>query len=238
MRDVGKNIRDLRERKQLTQEELAARLFVTRQTVSNYETGKSRPDVEMLCKIADTLEVDANTILYGAPQPQRKQNLRRFGIATGILGIMIGIYFLCKPICRELSIMQFIVSPTVLLQTVWVPLTAVVGGWWLMQAAALLLKAQPICKPWGKYIRRAVLGLLIGCLAILLPYCIFWLIGDVRLLRDGAVDMVFDYIPLLSDAAYGLIWVNRSAAPVYSVLGALLWVTGFPVKKENNSRCA
>lgn len=35
MRDTGKNIRDLRESKGLTQEELAARLFVTRQTVSN-----------------------------------------------------------------------------------------------------------------------------------------------------------------------------------------------------------
>lgn len=35
MRDIGKNIRDLRESKGLTQEELAARLFVTRQTVSN-----------------------------------------------------------------------------------------------------------------------------------------------------------------------------------------------------------
>lgn len=35
MRDIGKNIRDLRKSKGLTQEELAARLFVTRQTVSN-----------------------------------------------------------------------------------------------------------------------------------------------------------------------------------------------------------
>ena len=35
MRDIGKNIRDLRESKGLTREELAARLFVTRQTVSN-----------------------------------------------------------------------------------------------------------------------------------------------------------------------------------------------------------
>ena len=35
MRDIGKNIRDLRESKGLTQEEMAARLFVTRQTVSN-----------------------------------------------------------------------------------------------------------------------------------------------------------------------------------------------------------
>ena len=46
MRDIGKNIRDLRTRKDMTQDELAEKLFVTRQTVSNYETGKSRPDVD------------------------------------------------------------------------------------------------------------------------------------------------------------------------------------------------
>lgn len=39
MRDIGKNIRELRQRQNMTQDELAARLFVTRQTVSNYENG-------------------------------------------------------------------------------------------------------------------------------------------------------------------------------------------------------
>ena len=45
MRDIGKNIRQLRTAKNMTQDELAEKLFVTRQTVSNYEPGKSRPDV-------------------------------------------------------------------------------------------------------------------------------------------------------------------------------------------------
>ena len=45
MRDIGKNIRLLRQQKIMTQDELAEALFVTRQTVSNYETGRSRPDV-------------------------------------------------------------------------------------------------------------------------------------------------------------------------------------------------
>lgn len=41
VRDIGKNIKDLREQKGLTQEALAEQLFVTRQTVSNYETGRT-----------------------------------------------------------------------------------------------------------------------------------------------------------------------------------------------------
>ena len=63
MRDIGKNIKSLREEKKLSQDQLAEKLFVTRQTVSNYETGRSRPDVEMLTKIADALDVDANTVI-------------------------------------------------------------------------------------------------------------------------------------------------------------------------------
>ena len=58
MRSIGKNIKTLREKKGLTQEELAQRLFVTRQTVSNYETGRSRPDIDMLLSIAKTINIE------------------------------------------------------------------------------------------------------------------------------------------------------------------------------------
>ena len=52
MGDIGKNIRALRMRKKLSQDQLAQILHVTRQTISNYETGRSRPDVEMLAELA------------------------------------------------------------------------------------------------------------------------------------------------------------------------------------------
>ena len=55
MRDIGKNIRTLRTRRGLSQDQLAEALHVTRQTVSNYETGRSRPDVEMLTALAEAL---------------------------------------------------------------------------------------------------------------------------------------------------------------------------------------
>ena len=68
MRDIGKNIRDLRQQKHLTQEELAEQLFVTRQTVSNYENGRTRPDVDQILRLAEIFDTDANAVLYG-PQP-------------------------------------------------------------------------------------------------------------------------------------------------------------------------
>lgn len=75
MRDIGKNIRDLRKRQNMTQDELAARLFVTRQTVSNYENGRTRPDVEQILRLAEIFGTDANAVLLwpaGAGKPGRR----------------------------------------------------------------------------------------------------------------------------------------------------------------------
>ena len=41
MAKIGRNIREQRMKKGLSQEELAERVYVTRQTISNYETGVS-----------------------------------------------------------------------------------------------------------------------------------------------------------------------------------------------------
>ena len=50
----------------MTQEELAARLDVVRQTVSKWEKGLSVPDAELLKKLAEILETDVSALL-GAP---------------------------------------------------------------------------------------------------------------------------------------------------------------------------
>ena len=88
MRDIGKNIRQLRTAKNMTQDELAEKLFVTRQTVSNYETGKSRPDVEMLVKISDILETDIHQVIYG-PEPVKLTKEKKRLLVGGILTLVL-----------------------------------------------------------------------------------------------------------------------------------------------------
>ena len=48
MNTIGQHLRNIRQEKQISQEELAEKVFTTRQTISNYETGKSAPDLEMI----------------------------------------------------------------------------------------------------------------------------------------------------------------------------------------------
>lgn len=73
MSDVSKNIRRFRNQKQMTQEELAAALHVTRQTVSNWEMSRSYPDLDMVVKLAEALGTDPNALLY----PPRPTSARR-----------------------------------------------------------------------------------------------------------------------------------------------------------------
>ena len=57
------NLKALRKRKGITQEELATRLNVVRQTVSKWEKGLSVPDSELLIKLAEILEVPVSQLL-------------------------------------------------------------------------------------------------------------------------------------------------------------------------------
>lgn len=60
---LNENIKAVRKTKGLSQEELAIKLNVVRQTVSKWERGLSVPDSEMLVSISDVLETPVSTLL-------------------------------------------------------------------------------------------------------------------------------------------------------------------------------
>lgn len=95
MRDIGKNIRYYREKKGYSQEQLAQLLFVTRQTVSNYETGRSRPDVETLVKLAGLLNIEVTDLIYGPRQIS--VSCRSLWLRLGAAIILFGIYLWLTP---------------------------------------------------------------------------------------------------------------------------------------------
>jgi len=63
---LNENIKALRKNKGFTQDELAGRLNVVRQTVSKWEKGYSVPDAEMLKKLAEVLDTDVSKLLGGS----------------------------------------------------------------------------------------------------------------------------------------------------------------------------
>ena len=60
---LNENIKNLRKNKVYTQEELANKLNVVRQTISKWEKGYSVPDAELLKKLAEMLDTDVSQLL-------------------------------------------------------------------------------------------------------------------------------------------------------------------------------
>ena len=65
MHNIAKNIKIIRKEKGWTQQQMADHLFVTRQTVSNWENGRALPDLETIEQISRKLEIDSQYLLYG-----------------------------------------------------------------------------------------------------------------------------------------------------------------------------
>lgn len=60
---LNENIKAIRKAKGLSQQELAVKLNVVRQTVSKWEQGRSVPDSDMLISLSEVLEIPVSTLL-------------------------------------------------------------------------------------------------------------------------------------------------------------------------------
>lgn len=82
---LNENIRALRKAKGLSQEELAVRLNVVRQTVSKWEKGLSVPDADMLVAIGEAFDTPVSVLLGETVAPQRAVELMTGESMTGEL---------------------------------------------------------------------------------------------------------------------------------------------------------
>ena len=65
----SENLKSIRQARGMTQEELAARLHVVRQTISKWEKGLSVPDADLLIRLAEALDTTVGQLL-GAEIPE------------------------------------------------------------------------------------------------------------------------------------------------------------------------
>lgn len=76
---TGETIKRLREKKKLTQKELAALLCVSDKTISKWETGRGLPDISILTELAASLNVSVAELLTGecAVNNNRCSNIKK-----------------------------------------------------------------------------------------------------------------------------------------------------------------
>lgn len=173
MANVGKNIRNMRTQNKMTQDELAEKLFVSRQTVSNYETGKSNPDIDMLVKIAEALNTDVNILIFGIPTPPgKKREYLKLIISISItilLGIFIGI---AGPWLKIYTGDTFHVGLNIAYRVSVYPAFLFFIGWCIMQASGTFLGAKPLTGRISRIIHYFIILFLILYGMVVLPYCI------------------------------------------------------------------
>ncbi len=196
MAEVGKHIKKIRKEKNLTQDDLAERLHCTRQTISNYENGKSEPGIEVLIELAGVLEVEINDLIYG---PQKRENTKRQKkravaalIAAGVLFAVINIL---APFAKQYSLKYFETTPMYLLQYVLRPFALTLLGWGIVEAGKAFAgiriwegRSQRTVKIgriifWVSAVILAVFAILTLWTAIDLTYS-WWLYEQMRRLQE------------------------------------------------------
>ena len=251
MQDIGRNIKALRTQKNMTQDELAEKLFVTRQTVSNYETGRSRPDVEMLAKIAEVLETDANTVIYGQPAAPEKSAARPIFAGCAVTLLLILIRGIITPYVRSFTLYTFTIGPRALVYGLLDPLIWLCAGWTLMQMLLMALKKGSLSQRWAPILRRVLALILALWFFFSAPYVILFALDDYLYAAKLRGELVEESYESDGEILMGTAW-HRIPLPgleaskplgiplmqfnirhpwTMGILGALMVLCGFPMKK-------
>ena len=90
---IGKFIKDLRIKNNLTQKEFADKYNVTYQAVSKWENGKNMPDLSLLKEICKDFDVSLDDLING--KKSVKKSYKKY-IIIGIIGIVIVLFLVIK----------------------------------------------------------------------------------------------------------------------------------------------
>ena len=93
--DIGNQIRERRQRLGLSQEELARRLYVSRVTISHWETSKTLPDVQSMLLLANLFGTTIDELVRGDVDEMREmvekneRRTRAFALALGAVELAV-----------------------------------------------------------------------------------------------------------------------------------------------------
>ena len=111
--ELGKQIKMHRQEAHLSQEELANRVYVSRQTISNWENDKSYPDVNSLVLLSEIFQISLDNLIKGdievmkdVIQKEEIEKMNRYGKAYTIMLIATAVS--AVPLFMLLGVWAFI----------------------------------------------------------------------------------------------------------------------------------
>lgn len=100
--EINKKIKEARLNAGLTQEHVADKIMVSRQTISNWENGKSLPDIVSILGMSDLYQISLDELLKGDQKMREKvvkdsnmfKSSKRLILTTGIIVMIVTITYL------------------------------------------------------------------------------------------------------------------------------------------------
>ena len=90
---IGEKLKHRRTQLELTQQSVADRLHVTRQTISNWENNKSTPDLQSVIDLSEIYNISLDDLLKGD-----KQMIKKISAVEQLKGIKKGVLALLVPV--------------------------------------------------------------------------------------------------------------------------------------------
>ncbi|MDN6967152.1 helix-turn-helix transcriptional regulator [Oenococcus sp. UCMA 17063] len=78
MSKFPEQLKKYRNKKSLSQEDLAGKLFISRQAISKWESGEGTPDLNNLIKLSELLDVSLDTLVIGTEEQKSKVDSQSF----------------------------------------------------------------------------------------------------------------------------------------------------------------
>lgn len=133
---LGNNLKKARQNAGLSQEDVAEKLYYTRQAISRWELEKTNPNICVLIRLANLYKVDLNTIVTGIKLPEKRKifypfslfGVLAFNSIFGLALLTLVVAFLFTVSALELSLL--------LLSVFW--------GSYLIQVRSLFLAVLPV----------------------------------------------------------------------------------------------
>ena len=96
--NIGNQIKKYREQLKISQEELADKIFVTRQTISNWENNKNYPDIKSLALLSYNLNVSLDDLIKGDVEKMKEiideKEIKKLNFYSKILTICFAVLIL------------------------------------------------------------------------------------------------------------------------------------------------
>lgn len=111
--ELGNKIKYYRGEKELSQEELAERVYVSRQTISNWENNKSYPDINSIVLLSEIFEISIDNLIKGDVEQMKKEinseEVKKLNLYATIMAIlMLVATILLMPMLKFIGLYGFI----------------------------------------------------------------------------------------------------------------------------------